>query len=186
GLVDCTYKYICRPSRFQETCWNRYKKKHGIKFLTIIGPDGIIYHCFGATEGRRHDGTLYREARLPYLMMRDCRGFYLIGDVAFPLSPFLLKPLLRSRWNPLTAAQKYFNKRLASLRVVVEWGYQLVNSLWAYQNFYTTQQVFKTKPSQYYLACTLLTNCYNCIYYPNRVSTYFGLDPPTLEEYMSY
>ncbi|CAM9772297.1 unnamed protein product [Heterosigma akashiwo] len=185
GFVDSTYRFICRPTRDQRACYNRYKRKHGVKFETISGPDGIMYHVFGGVEGRRHDASVYRESGLRNLLLRDCRDMHIVGDTAYPVSAALLKPCKATAARALNDGETEFNRQLSSLRVVVEWSYQLVNSLFAYQNYYPFMKVFGTKPAQQYYVCCLLTNCHACLY-GNRISNYYNLAPPTLEEYLSY
>ncbi|KAJ3978446.1 hypothetical protein F5890DRAFT_1422592, partial [Lentinula detonsa] len=36
GFLDCTIRKICRPSFYQEVCYNGYKKIHALKYQAII------------------------------------------------------------------------------------------------------------------------------------------------------
>ena len=55
GFVDGTVRPLCRPVRFQRTCYNGHKRVHAIKFQSVVTPDGLISHLYGPIEGRRHD-----------------------------------------------------------------------------------------------------------------------------------
>ena len=39
--------------------YNGHKRKHSLKFQVVNSLDGLIFHAYGPTEGRRHDWTLY-------------------------------------------------------------------------------------------------------------------------------
>ncbi|ETV64058.1 hypothetical protein H257_18998 [Aphanomyces astaci] len=40
--------------------YNRHKRRHAVKYQTLVAPDGIIAHAFGLIEGRRPDLTILR------------------------------------------------------------------------------------------------------------------------------
>lgn len=55
GFIDGTIREICRPELAQRLYYSGHKRIHGIKFQTVVTPDGIIAHVYGPLEGRRHD-----------------------------------------------------------------------------------------------------------------------------------
>ena len=63
------------------------------KFQAFSAPDGLVLHLFGPMEGRRHDMFLYRESEIyqvlqTFLLISE-RQYYLYGDVAYTLRPYL-------------------------------------------------------------------------------------------------
>jgi len=63
GFIDGTAIFIARPrGGLQRACYSGYKRKHAVKFQSVLTPDGLIFHLFGPWEGRRHDMTLYFES----------------------------------------------------------------------------------------------------------------------------
>ncbi|ETV64587.1 hypothetical protein H257_18550 [Aphanomyces astaci] len=61
-----------------------HKRRHAIKFQTVVTPDGIISHVFGPIEGRRHDLTMLRRSSLENFIASDIRfaGYVIYGDPA--------------------------------------------------------------------------------------------------------
>ncbi len=55
GSIDGTLCSMCRPSEMQELYFSRHKRKHGLKYQSILCPNGLIEHCAGPVEGRWHD-----------------------------------------------------------------------------------------------------------------------------------
>ena len=43
------------PQNGQEQCYSGHKRKHVLKFQTIMVPCGLIANLYGPMEGRRHD-----------------------------------------------------------------------------------------------------------------------------------
>eukprot|EP00033_Pygsuia_biforma_P007133 GCRY01008105.1.p1 GENE.GCRY01008105.1~~GCRY01008105.1.p1 ORF type:complete len:182 (+),score=4.36 GCRY01008105.1:505-1050(+) len=59
GFIDGTLMQISRPTFHQKEMYNGHRgRHHGIKFQTIVTPDGIISHLFGPISGRRHDAYM--------------------------------------------------------------------------------------------------------------------------------
>ncbi|ETV64039.1 hypothetical protein H257_19020 [Aphanomyces astaci] len=113
GFIDGTVRGCYRPSggTEQRTMYNGHKRKHAIKFQTVVTPDGLISHVFGPIEGRRHDLTL----------LRKFRGYIIYGDPAYGRSDQLASPFSGAR---LTEAQKHVNASMSRVRVSVEWSFR--------------------------------------------------------------
>src|SRR5690348_2464848 len=84
----------CRPSRNQRELYNGHKRAHGLKFQTVMCPDGIIASVYGPTEGRRHDITLYRLSGVETILQNifALTGGITFGDLAYPNRPWLQCP----------------------------------------------------------------------------------------------
>ena len=77
---------------------NGHKREHGIKFQSVVVPNGLVANMFGPFEGRRHDAALLADSglltkldALPGLAVNG-NAFALYGDPAYPLRPQLLCP----------------------------------------------------------------------------------------------
>ena len=61
GFIDGTIRPTCRPSHEQEAAYSGHKRLHGLKYQSIIFPNGLIGSLIGPYEGRRHDLGMLRE-----------------------------------------------------------------------------------------------------------------------------
>ena len=122
GFIDGTVIGISRPrgSRMQNVVYNGHKRKHALKYQTIVTPDGLILHEFGPLEGRRHDWTLYVRSgmneQLCAVVAIDGKQYCIQGDSGYNRRIFMEVPC--QSFN-LTAAQKAFNEAMSSVRVTV-------------------------------------------------------------------
>ena len=185
GFIDGTVRPICRPTRYQRVCYNGHKRIHAIKFQSIVIPNGLIAHLYGPMEGRRHDCALLAAsglmAEMEHLPMdRLGRKFAVYGDPAYPIRTYLLSPFGGANLN---VAQMEFNRRMSSVRECVEWEFGNILRLFAFLDFRKDLKVLLSPVAKYYMVGALLTNCHTCLY-GNQTSTYFGLDPPSLQEYL--
>jgi DDE superfamily endonuclease len=65
GLTESVWALIhgtlCKtscPSYFQELMYSGHKHCHGIKFQSIVTPDGLFTSMYGPVNGNRHDSFL--------------------------------------------------------------------------------------------------------------------------------
>ena len=54
GFTDGTVRPCCRPGINQRIGCNGHKRVHGIKFQSVVTPNGLIAKLFGPVEGRKH------------------------------------------------------------------------------------------------------------------------------------
>ena len=64
GFVDGTVRRVCRPGRNQIVLYDRHKKVHGIKFQSVVAPNGMVANLYGHVEGRKHDTTMLVRSNL--------------------------------------------------------------------------------------------------------------------------
>ena len=191
GLLDGTVHFISRPNpkkRFrrirnnnniQRAVYNGHKRKHGLKFQSVVVPDGMVAQMFGPVEGRRHDITLLKLSKLEGKMLLFPPDCFLYGDQAYPLRPWLLSPFRGANKPP---SMRLWNKRMRTVRISVEHGFKIITSLFAHLKYVPAQRVFNTPVAKQFVVCTALSNMHNCLD-PNQVSQHFGFAPPTLEQY---
>ena len=79
GFIDGTVRPLCKPDENQRILYNGHKRMHGIKFQSVVLPNGFIATLFGPVEGRT-------SARIIALLV--CTGWDTLcvyGDPAYPL-----------------------------------------------------------------------------------------------------
>lgn len=185
GFIDGTVRPICRPSLHQRLVYNGHKRVHGLKFQMVSAPNGMIANLFGPIEGKRHDSGMLRESRLledleQSMTKPDGSVYCLYGDPAYPLRPQLIAPF---RGAVLPDDQARFNKRMSSVRVTVEWAFGKILSNFAFVDYKKNQKLYLQPVGQYYDVAALFTNCHTCLY-GSEVGDFFGLQPPSLHEYL--
>lgn len=151
----------------------------------MIAPNGIIAHLFGPIEGRRHDAFMLGESNLITLLERIVKPngdpYVLYGDPAYGISKHIISPF---RGAHLTEPEKIFNAQMSNVRVCVEWGFGKITQYFAYLDFKRNLKVLLQPIGKYYMVGALLINCHTCLY-DSVTGVYFGLEPPSLETYLS-
>ena len=99
----------------------------------------------------------------------------LYGDPAYPLRVHLQVPY---RNAGLTQQMEEFNRSMSAVRISVEW---LFGDIINYFNFLDFKKNLKLVKCT---VCALLRNAMTCLY-GNSTSEFFGIDPPTLQEYFA-
>jgi nuclease HARBI1 len=188
GFIDGTVLGIARPGDpdLQRVAYNGHKRKHALKFQVVLTPDGLILHCAGPIEGRRHDWTLYCrsgiDSQLEEKLMVNGIQFCIYGDSGYNLRPYMEVPYQGSN---LSEEQKSLNKAMSAIRITVEWIFKEVKQYWSTMDYKRKLRVGEFPVGALYIAAMLLTNLRNCIY-PNPTAQYFSCRPPTLEEYLEH
>jgi hypothetical protein len=137
-IIDGTVRPICRPQQNQKLVFNGHKRLHGLKFQSIVIPNGLISHLYGPIDGRHHDAGMLRESNVLAQManhMTSPNGhiFSVYGDPAYPLGDGYIIPPYRG--GAISRNQMIFNKRMSAVRICVEWAFGKVLSLFAYLDF---------------------------------------------------
>ena len=183
GFVDGTVLRICRPTANQRVVYNGHKRVHGIKFQSVALPNGLIGNFDGPYEGRRHDSTILQESGLLIDLQRvawfNQQPLCIYGDPAYPLQVHLQAPF---RTGNLAPNQESFNKAMSEVRVAVEWLFGEIKTFFKFVDFKSQQKIGLSAVGKVYVVCALLQNARACMY-GNKVSEYFDIEPPTLQEY---
>lgn len=189
GFIDDNIKRSCRPSSGpginrvngvhqaeQREVYSGYKKLHGLKWQTIDFPDGMIGEIYGPISARRNDCFVLNESRLNERMaqllmhLEPEESYCIFGDSIFPILGYI---------RHFSGTQEW-----ASVRISIEWGYGKIAGLWSFLDYKQNLQLKQFKVPLIYFVATLLTNFHTC-FYGCETSTYFGVQPPTIEEYIS-
>ncbi|KAH9152369.1 hypothetical protein AeRB84_005198 [Aphanomyces euteiches] len=174
GFIDGTVAY------------NGHKRKHALKFQSICSPDGIIVHLHGPELGSRHDAYLLERSQIvPYLknkLLANNKRYVVYGDPAYGINDVIISGFKGARLDQFEAE---FNKRMSAVRVSVEWGFGIVLKLWTMVDYKGGQKIWSRAVGKQYAVAVILTNLHTCVKKRNQISSYFGVNPPDLQSYIT-
>lgn len=199
GFIDGTVRAIARPVRHQRAVYNGWKRKHCLKYHAIVTPDGLISHLFGPIDGRRNDSYLLNESGLLNYLERHAYNtngipLQLYGDPAYSVNRYLLSPYQGAR---ITREQRAWNKAMSKVRIVVEWAFKEVISLFGFLDFPKNQKHLLQPVGLQFRVAVLLHNAHVILHRP-QIAQYFDIDrdggpedyieqqliePPSLDSY---
>ncbi|KAH9146647.1 hypothetical protein AeRB84_009494 [Aphanomyces euteiches] len=197
GFIDGTKHYVSRPGarqsdesvpfeNLQRAPYNGHPRRHCFNYQAITTPDGLILSMYGPVEGRRHDATVLAMSGILDVFKDDTmiRRFCVFGDPAYGCGDCIACPFPAA---VLGSNEAWFNSNMSSVREAVEWSFHILKSLWSFLNF-DKKMIVRTAPiGKLWLMATLLMNCHTCFRpHGNQISMYFGVVPPTLDEYLSH
>ena len=185
GFVDGTVQKICRPGVNQRLVFNGHKRSHALVWQSLVTPNGLIANLFGPLPGRRHDAGMLRESGLLGHLEAECnfngRPLPIYGDKGYPFRPHLMRPF---PGRQLTEDQVRKNYIMSTVRQSVEWNFGKLKRQWAFLDFEKNHKLHLSPVGKLFRVGVILMNC-NCCLYGNQTSKHFGIDPPTLEEYLA-
>ena len=109
----------------------------------------------------------------------DGNPLCIYGDPAYPLRVHLQAPF---RDGIITPEMRNFNTSMSSVRVSVEWLFRDIVNYFKFMDYKKNLKINLSAVGKMYIVCALLQNARTCLY-RNQTSNYFGLDPPSIEEY---
>lgn len=130
GAIDCSHITIKAPRMNKEAYFNR---KHGysIHLQAVVNADKkfIDVHC--GEPGSLHDSRVLRRSPLYLKALENMpakfpNNTFLLGDSAYPNLDWLVSPYKNT--GSLTTAQRQFNYRHSSTRMVVENSFGLLKT----------------------------------------------------------
>jgi len=129
---------------------------------------------YGPVEGRRHDCFLLRQSDLQNRIHdMDPNGKYLLyGDGGYRCGSHIVGPHLGAY---LTKQQENFNLIMSRLRIVVEWGFKEIISIFAHFNYKNLQRALVSPVANFYKCAVILTNCRGCLRGGNQISHIFNI-----------
>ena len=75
-----------------------------------------------------------------------------------------------------------YNTEMSSVRVTVEWLFGDITNDFKFLDFKKNLKIGMSSAGKMYLVCAILHNPITCLY-GNNTSQFFGLNPPSLEDY---
>jgi len=184
GFIDGTTIFVSRPGRgFQRACYSGHKRRHAIKFQSVITPDGLIAHLLCPWEGHRHDMTLYHESGLDAVLSDALviQGVqhYIYGDAAY-----LVRPWLQASFRGvMTPNEEACNETMKVPRSAVEWGFRDVKQVCASFDFPRKLKIREGPVGLFYRAGVLIWNL-RCCAYGSATADFFKCPPPSWEVFL--
>jgi len=185
GCIDVTTILVSRPGGgFQRACYSGHKRRHAIKFQSVITPDGLIAHLFGPWEGRRHDMTWYHESGLDAVLSDALviQGVqhYIYGDAAY-----LVRPWLQASFRGVMKPNKEAcNETMKVPRAAIECGFKDVKQVCAFRDFLRKLKIREGPVGLFYRAGALIWKL-RCCAYGSATADFFKCPPPSWEVYSS-
>ena len=194
AFIDGTVRRMRSSGVGHESVYSGHKRFHGLKYQSLLAPDGMFLDMYGPVEGRIHDVTMLAESKLEQRLWRPLRDawlalggaprFCIFGDGAYKRSEIMMSSYLRvGRRN--TTLQKQMNEWMSQTRARVEWGFAIVLKKFPLLHRLKSRRAGarQTPVALWWQACVLLSNFHNC-YSPNQVSQHFECRPPTIRNYL--
>lgn len=185
-FVDGTVRPICRPNKNQRIVYNGHKRVHSLKFQSVALPNGMIANLYGPIEGKRHDSGMLADSGLlqeleQYTFSPTGEPMCIYGDPAYPLR-VNLQALFRV--GQITPEMEEFNRSMSSVRVAVEWIFGDIINYFKFMDFKKNLKIGLSQVGKMYVVSAILRNGLTCIY-GNTTPKFFGLQPPSLQEYFA-
>lgn len=178
---------------FQRSIFTGWKKRHGMKILTVYLPDGTSY-VFGPNSMRRSDNYQLSWSGLDefvdniQLHLRPTERGNFLGDLIFAGALARIRSYYTALpGNPLTAYERRVNAALKSMRQPIEKNYAMNSCV---MKICVDKNAFKLAKNNNYCVellrvVHLMINIYICFNgdQGGSVNT-FGLTPQRLEDYL--
>jgi hypothetical protein len=182
--------------------YSGYLKRHGLKVLTVVFPNGIIAYLYGPISARENNIALLNMSWLnehlialqPEIAERRANGenilfFSLFGDRIFPY----LMCITHAHEAPLGGVLPQWlvaeNLAMNSLRTSVEWPYGDIIVLFHImqhkhnKKYFLSTGLLNVALHQQFRVVFFLYNCYVC-FNGNKFTKFFDLPPPSLADYL--
>lgn len=189
GMLDGTFIEIPKPTgdSVQRQMYNRYYRAHGIKFQSVVVPNGLLFNLHGPNAGRFPDSRILCKSGLMALMaeLSDLAGehYVLYADSAYALEPHLLRGLKRNMLR--TQEDRDYQTAMNSPRTSVEWGFGEVAQDWPWLRRKILQKVLLSPVAVFWQTAAILSNLKTCLTQGNVISDFFQMRPPTIARYLS-
>ena len=139
GAIDGSHVRIKAPVDSAPDYFSRYQQ-HDFIIQAVVNGKKLFLDFACGYPGSMHDGRVLRRSRIfrkaeqreilttPTVNVSGREiGPYLVGDSAYPLSPWLMKPFPEGTRDP---DEIRFNKELSSARVKVECAFGVLKNRW--------------------------------------------------------
>jgi len=73
---------------------------------------------------------------------------------------------------------------MSSCRIAIEWGFNKITQLFPALAWHSNTRVLDQPVAAIYQIAAILANCHTCLY-GSPTATYFGIQPPSLSDYLN-
>nr|CAI5824185.1 unnamed protein product [Callosobruchus analis] len=144
GAVDGKHIRMVNPVNAGSTFYN-YKGSHSIVLLALVDADYKFITIDVGAYGRNSDGGIFEKSEIGKKLQRGTfsvpgnvplktnglpQPHIIVGDEAFPLKTYLLRPYSRFHLDENEPNNKYINYRLSRARRVVENAFGILVARW--------------------------------------------------------
>ena len=130
--------------------YSGHKQCKGIKFQSVVTPDGLFASMYGLVSGNRHDSFLLSNSgplnKLQKIMPDDAPEdvaaviYSLNGDSAYPQSIHIFG----GNKNPADgSAHAHWNSQMSKVCEVAEWGFANILAQWSFLDFRVAMKIFQ-------------------------------------------
>ena len=143
---------------------------HGIKFQSVVTPDGLFASMYGLVSGNRHDSFLLSNScllnKLQEFMPDDVpEDIVAVIYIHCMVPQFILSEFIF--WGDakiLMTALLILLGIVKAVRVheVVEWGFANIPAQWSFLDFRVATKIFQSPVSKYLIVAILLVNIQTC------------------------
>ena len=135
-------------------CYSGKKKKHTLKQQLLVDLKSHQIICTAGCEGKTHDFKLFQDSGITLP-----KGFWLLVDSGYQgiqkLIENALLPKKKSKHNPLTKKDKYYNKLLSQARILVE------NIIGKLKRFRIIAEKYRNRRKRFQLRFNLIAAIHN-------------------------
>jgi hypothetical protein len=187
SAVDACCIPCGKPScSWHDQDYNGHYRAYSRKVQGFVTSDGFLQLSHDV-RGCMHDSRIFRESGLLGELEEALAGrpqYCLYGDGAYAMSRRIIRPFVSGRRGAgLTEGEREFNKRMSSVRVMIENTFgDLVSN--GSRLPLRENKVRWTRPGLRYIIIRILHNLLLAAREGNVVSYRFGVDPMRLEEYV--
>lgn len=186
GFIDGTHVRISRPSEDQNEMYSGQKKVHSIKYHAIATPDGLISHLAGPFSGKRHDSRMVTMSKIEYYLLHhsfDPDGWRVVvyGDEGYPRNIPILAPF----HGMVTVEQNAANEAMHHPRLCVEWVFGILSNYWRFCHEAQNLRIGMSPIGKFYPVQAILVNLQICLGRSSSTTAFYGLQPPTVEQYLT-
>lgn len=143
GVIDATHIIMCLPlSETSSNVWLDHEKKHSMVLQAIVDPDMRFRDIVTGWPGKMKDWSVFESSDFYKLCDKGERlngkklqlhegsevGEYIIGDLGYPLLPYLVVPYEGKQQLPEAKAE--FNRRHFATWMVAQRALARVKEMW--------------------------------------------------------
>lgn len=182
-------------AQLQASLYNGKDKVHAIKHTALNGPDGMIMIMAGPQCGRTHDQLMFNRSNINGAL-REVQNDLLIeardhlnayADKGYTTTTHMTAAHKVRVNHPLTEDQVLDNNHMKSIRGVgAQFPFGKISTTRCYIDYKIGLKTQLSAVGKYYIAAALLVNASTCLYGNKGITSYFNIDPPTLEEYTHF
>ena len=155
GAVDGTHIRMLYPPHAKRRHYQNRKKYASMNVQAIVNHRMLFIDIAVGAEGSMHDARVWRRSFVRQTFSATLPPHhYIVGDSAYPASPWLLTPY--KEVVAFTVQQEQYNKAVSSTRVIVELAFGKMKCRWRCLNGLRVRDLYDA--DEYCFTCCVLHN----------------------------